>query len=559
MSGGALTWGTDLNSGGTISNLATGLGLVGGPIVYSGTVAINTTVVPQLGAANQFTAGQGIQSGNAASPALVLSGAVGQTANLQEWHNSSGTVVANVSAAGVFSGDGGGLTNLNGAGIASNTIPASSIATNQVVKSLNGLMDTVTLAPGNNMLLSVNTNTITINTAPGLLSWLVVTGTTQAAQSNKGYLLTNAALATVTLPATPSLADIVRVSGISPNGWMIAQNAGQFILVKNLAGNIGVTWTARDSSRNWSCLAASADTSRLVAAVANGDIYVSANYGATWSPTNGTANWSAVASTSDGSTLLAAINGGQLYVSTNYGGTWTPHSASLNWISVACSANAGVLVASTAAVGGIYISTDHGNTWTPYSGPTGGTLSMLPDGSKIFNLAGGKFYYSTNGGTAWLTNYSAPGLSALAFSSDGSKLVGTTNGGPIYTSGDSGNTWVTNNINRNWTALASSADGTHLAAAVNGGQIYVSADSGMTWIAHSANRVWNALISSADGTHLAATVGAGQIYTSDNINPITTPGLTGYLLGTSNSAVELQYIGNNTFMPLSSSGFVTGN
>jgi hypothetical protein len=43
---------------GTVTSVATGLGLSGGPITGSGTLAINPAVVPQLAAANTFTANQ---------------------------------------------------------------------------------------------------------------------------------------------------------------------------------------------------------------------------------------------------------------------------------------------------------------------------------------------------------------------------------------------------------------------------------------------------------------------------------------------------------------------
>lgn len=45
-------------------------------------------------------------------PAVIVEGASSQSSNLQEWQNSSHTVLSSVSAAGVFSGDGSGLTNL---------------------------------------------------------------------------------------------------------------------------------------------------------------------------------------------------------------------------------------------------------------------------------------------------------------------------------------------------------------------------------------------------------------------------------------------------------------
>jgi hypothetical protein len=47
--------------GGTVTSVGTGLGLTGGPITTSGTLSIDTTVVPQLNAFNTFTASQTVQ------------------------------------------------------------------------------------------------------------------------------------------------------------------------------------------------------------------------------------------------------------------------------------------------------------------------------------------------------------------------------------------------------------------------------------------------------------------------------------------------------------------
>lgn len=109
----------------------------------------------------------------------------------------------------------------------------------------------------------------------GAMLWQVVSGTTQQAQPNTGYLLTNNALVTVTLPIAPNLGDVVRVSGVGAGGWKIAQNTNQFVSSGNPVGNIGVTWTPRDSTRNWKSVASSYDGTKLVAVVSNGQIYTS--------------------------------------------------------------------------------------------------------------------------------------------------------------------------------------------------------------------------------------------------------------------------------------------
>jgi hypothetical protein len=53
--GSAWACSVDNNSGGTVTSVGSGLGLTGGPITGSGSLSINTSVVPQLGAFNTFT------------------------------------------------------------------------------------------------------------------------------------------------------------------------------------------------------------------------------------------------------------------------------------------------------------------------------------------------------------------------------------------------------------------------------------------------------------------------------------------------------------------------
>ena len=65
----------------------------------------------------------------------------------------------------------------------------------------------------------------------GTIRWQVIAGTSQQAQRNMGYVVTNDSLVTITLPPNNAinLGDIVRVSGGGLNGWKIAQNNGQFV------------------------------------------------------------------------------------------------------------------------------------------------------------------------------------------------------------------------------------------------------------------------------------------------------------------------------------------
>lgn len=64
----------------------------------------------------------------------------------------------------------------------------------------------------------------------GGLTFVDVTGTTQAMAITTLYLADNAALVVFTLPATAAQGSIMQVQGYGAGGWQIAQNASQQIL-----------------------------------------------------------------------------------------------------------------------------------------------------------------------------------------------------------------------------------------------------------------------------------------------------------------------------------------
>lgn len=81
----------DNNSGGTVTSVGSGLGLTGEPITTTGTLAINTSVVPQLAAANTFTNLNGV-SVNSTGPALSVDNS----------GTGDGIDISDVSGAGLF-------------------------------------------------------------------------------------------------------------------------------------------------------------------------------------------------------------------------------------------------------------------------------------------------------------------------------------------------------------------------------------------------------------------------------------------------------------------------
>jgi hypothetical protein len=121
------------------------------------------------------------------------------------------------------------------------------------------VLGTLTAGPG-----------ISISNAPGQItisgtglgfSWTEVTGTTQAMLGNNGYIANNAALVTLTLPATSVIGEVIYVQGSGAGGWRIAQNASQVIHFGNVNTTTGVGGSLSSTNRY--------DSIALVCVVAN--------------------------------------------------------------------------------------------------------------------------------------------------------------------------------------------------------------------------------------------------------------------------------------------------
>lgn len=405
-----------------------------------------------------------------------------------------------------------------------------------------------------------------LTNVPGTIAWQFVSGTSQQAQVNKGYLLDNTAQVAVTLPTSPIAGDIVRVSGMGSGGWKITQNAGQ--IIQGVTAIIsGAVWTPRDSTRTWQAVASSADGTKLAAVVFFGSIYTSTDSGATWTPRANSQNWSSIASSSDGVKLVAAINGGSIHTSIDSGVTWVPRPFNGPVVSVASSADGTKLVLA-AGNGGIHTSNDSGATWTLREGTRfWSQVASSSDGTKLVATARDAsaqwhIFTSVDSGVTWLDRISIPqAWAAVASSSDGTKLIAAIfNNGQIYTSSDSGVTWTPRENSRNWRSVASSADGTKLVAVADNSQIYWSATSGLIWVPSDNARAWQSVASAADGSKLVALEVNGRAYTSTpSATPVTSTTLgTGFIVGGQYTSIELQYIGGGRFIPLSHEGTIQG-
>lgn len=96
------------------------------------------------------------------------------------------------------------------------------------------------------------TNNI-INVSGSGFTWNEVTGTSGNLSSHNGYILNNAALVTMTLPATFAIGDTFAIVGKGAGGWRVAQNASQLMHFGNQVTTTGAAGSL-SSSNQWNCM-----------------------------------------------------------------------------------------------------------------------------------------------------------------------------------------------------------------------------------------------------------------------------------------------------------------
>ena len=483
---------------------------------------------------------------------------------------------------GSFTGNGGGVTNVNTAnltGVLTDAqLPANTafVNSNQTFTGANNFTSSNNFTgpnnfSGTNFFSGQNTLTNWGNSfvgsffGNGLVGWIVTNGTAVQAQIDHGYLLINSLLSTVTLPNAPNAGDIVRISGAGAGGWRVAQNSTQSIL-GNFLSFSNSTWISPIAYGALQAITSSSDGTKMAAVIYNGGIWTSKDSGQTWNTASTSSQqWRDIASSADGTKLAAACNLG-IYISTDSGNSWAWSGAlPLNWYSIASSAD-GMKLAAVVYGGQIWTSSNGGTNWNARdSSRNWVSIASSADGTTLVAAVyNGNIYTSSNGGVNWTPRDSSRSWYSVAESADGTKMVAAVFGGGIYTSVDSGASWTPSGApTANWSCITASADGERFAACVSNGGIYTSANSGVTWMQQNLpSEPWTSIVSSASGTQLTALFNnstSGAIYFSTaTIQSATTPGAAGGISGAQGSAVELQYIGSNQFMPVSAVGTIWG-
>lgn len=398
------------------------------------------------------------------------------------------------------------------------------------------------------------------------INWETVSAASAQMQPNRGYIAGHATqMVSLTLPANPAVGDVLQVTGMGVGGWRIVQNAGQRINLTGLKAGWAGTWTtAVAAGAGVTAVASSADGCRL-AASSGSSVLTSTDCGLTWGSVDTTQAVYDLVSSGDGMVLLASYgNLGALgpsafgvLLSVDGGANWTEpfpvtvYGSAKHYRRAAVSRSGNHIVIADGST--IYKSSDRGQNWSATAAPGVEWISMAisDNGQKIVAVGDGTpVWMSTDGGAVWSSRAPTLFWRQVVMTPDGSRVGGAADGAWFQVSTDGGQNWVGVNASRAWTSAMISDDGRYLLGATGNDYLYGSRDGGQTWRAAGASSAWRSLAASADGRSLLA---GGALGTQQSLSD-TRPGALGYVAGTSDEALALQYVGGGQFNLMSWSG-----
>jgi hypothetical protein len=201
-----------------------------------------------------------LQPDNAANKVLVVKGAPSQSANIQEWQNSSGTVLSSVSSLGVFSGPG------SGAGTNSERFGASSVVSGNYGVAFGNTASVTTdysVAVGQAATASGTTNCVAVGyacTASGQNSIAIGRGVTSSGQNcyTLGQNMTNSGTNSVVINGTGASNNIVSILGTAGAVQTVAIGSSSSASATNC---VAIGYNTSASNTGSICIGASSTSS----------------------------------------------------------------------------------------------------------------------------------------------------------------------------------------------------------------------------------------------------------------------------------------------------------
>lgn len=144
-----------------------------------------------------------------------------------------------------------------------------------VVGSSAGAPAAASLSAGTGISITPGSNSISIAaTGTAGIAWANISGTTQAAAVNTGYVVGNAAQTTITLPVTAALGSIVTIQGKGAGGWILAAGTGQTIQVGQTASTTAGSVTSAAAFDSISVVCITANTTWATISVLSSGVTV---------------------------------------------------------------------------------------------------------------------------------------------------------------------------------------------------------------------------------------------------------------------------------------------
>jgi hypothetical protein len=106
------------------------------------------------------------------------------------------------------------------------------------------------------------------------LAWSEITGATQTAAVNSGYICNRGSLITITLPATAAQGSIVHVVGKGAGGWSLVANTGQTIQFGDQATSTAGSVSSTDAHDAFQVICITADTSWSCTGASQGNLTI---------------------------------------------------------------------------------------------------------------------------------------------------------------------------------------------------------------------------------------------------------------------------------------------